>query len=297
MQALEEKKEGLATRCAALQADLEERERQASAQSEQKDAAQARVKELEAELHKAWQELSALQSHSSSLAAQLSAKERELMTKEGQLNQLRQECAKVQALYKQSTEHAADQSHLIRQLEGLNLDTQRVMRNQEQAHSADTTSYQMLYTELSQCYQAVISSEAQLRQSHQDLSDQLAQKDQQLLKLQAQLEQLQQAQTQTKHPSQSRQPSPSPNRQTNFKAGQSKPALRHSHSSEQVSTHKFDPGVEEITLRQHSSASVTRHKRSRSLSPAGSVELTRSGRRQHAEERILELEELLQLKV
>uniref|UniRef100_A0A8C6TJI6 Centlein, centrosomal protein n=1 Tax=Neogobius melanostomus TaxID=47308 RepID=A0A8C6TJI6_9GOBI len=296
VQALEEKKEGLATRCAALQADLEETGRQASAQSEQRDAAQARVKELEVELHKAWQELSTAQSRSSSLAAQLSAKERELMTKEGQLHQLREECAKVQALYKQSTEHAADQSHLIRQLEGLNLDTQRVMRNQEEAHNADATSYQTLYTELSQCYQALISSEAQLRQNHQELSDQAAQKDQQLLKLQAQLEQLEQAHTSLQHPPQTRQPSPSPNRQTNFKAAPSEPVPRRSRSSEQVSTHEFDPGAEESALRHHSSRSATRHKRSRSLSPAGSVELT-PGSGRHAEKRIQELEELLQLKM
>ena len=52
------------------------------------------------------------------------------------------ELAEVQALYRQSTEHGAQQSHLIKQLEGLNLDTQMVLRNQEEAHSVDTTSYQ-----------------------------------------------------------------------------------------------------------------------------------------------------------
>lgn len=52
------------------------------------------------------------------------------------------ECAEVQTLYRQSTEHAAEQNHLIKQLEGLNLDTQKVLRNQEEAHTADTTSYQ-----------------------------------------------------------------------------------------------------------------------------------------------------------
>ncbi|KAK7930522.1 hypothetical protein WMY93_006917 [Mugilogobius chulae] len=291
VQALEEKKEGLTTRCAALQADLEERERQDSAHREQRDTTQARVKELEAELHRTWQELSTLQSHSSSLAAQLSAKDQELMTKEGQLAQLRQECGKVQALYRQSAEHAADQSHLIRQLEGLNLDTQRVMRNQEEAHNADATSYQMLYTELSQSYQALVSCEAQLRQSHQELSDQLAQKDQQLLQLQSQIQQLQHA---PQLPPQTPL-APSPNRQTNLKATLSKSVLRRSHSSEQVSTHEFDPGTEERTLRHHSSRSVTRHKRSRSLSPASSVEL-RGGSRQDAE-KIQALEELLQLKI
>ncbi|MEQ2162224.1 hypothetical protein GOODEAATRI_017654, partial [Goodea atripinnis] len=54
--------------------------------------------------------------------------------------------AEVHTQYRQNTEHAAEQSHLIRQLEGLNLDTQRVLRNQEEAHTADTTSYQRVFT-------------------------------------------------------------------------------------------------------------------------------------------------------
>lgn len=44
VQALEKEKEGLTSRCAALQADLEEKQRQASSQREQRDAAQARIK-------------------------------------------------------------------------------------------------------------------------------------------------------------------------------------------------------------------------------------------------------------
>lgn len=58
------------------------------------------------------------------------------------------EFAEVQTLYRQSTEHAAEQSHLIKQLEGLNLDTQKVLRNQEEAHTADTTSYQRVQTHM-----------------------------------------------------------------------------------------------------------------------------------------------------
>lgn len=42
--ALEEEKEGLASRCAALSADLQEKQRQADGQRDQRDAAQARLK-------------------------------------------------------------------------------------------------------------------------------------------------------------------------------------------------------------------------------------------------------------
>ncbi|CAK6958571.1 centlein [Scomber scombrus] len=302
VQALEEEKEGLTSRCVTLRADLEEKERQANSQRDQRDVAQARVKDLEEELHNAWQELSRLQSHSGSLAAQLSTKEREVATKEGQLNQLRCEFTEVQTLYRQSTEHAAEQSHLIKQLEGLNLDTQKVLRNQEEAHTADTTSYQTLYKELSQCYQALMSSEAKLRQSHQDLSSQLTQKDQQVLQLQAQLQQQQeQIQLQQQQQTQHTVLYPSPNRQTNFKALVSEqvdaPTQRSSSNPDQASA----PRPEEKSPQHRSTSSVRRQQgtpvqRSRSLSPASSVELG-CGRRKGAEQRIQDLEELLQLKM
>nr|XP_020484275.1 centlein isoform X2 [Labrus bergylta] len=305
VQALEEEKEGLTSRCGALQADLEEKERQANSQREQREAAQARVRELEEKLHNAWQELSSLQSHSSSLAAQLSSKERELAAKEGPLHQLRRDYAEVQTLYRQSTEHAAEQSHLIKQLEGLNLDTQKVLRNQEEAHTADTTCYQRLYKELSQCYQALTSSEASLRQSHQELSSLLAQKDQHILQLQAQLQQQQKEQIQQQQHAQHTVLHSSPNRQTNLKAVVSEQvdgaAQRCSPDSEWGSTRASDPRPEDKTLQRRSTGSVRRQQgepvqRSRSLSPASSVELG-CRRKGGAEQRIQDLEELLQLKM
>lgn len=60
----------------------------------------------------------------------------------------RHDYAEVQNLYRQSTGHAAEQSQLIHQLEGLNLDTQKVLRNQEEAHTADTSSYQRVLAHL-----------------------------------------------------------------------------------------------------------------------------------------------------
>lgn len=79
-----------------------------------------------------------------------------------------------------------------------------------------------LYKELSQCYQALTSSEANLRQSHQELNNLLAQKDQHILQLQAQLQQQQQQQQQEQIRLQQQQGQhtglyPSPNRQTNLK--------------------------------------------------------------------------------
>ncbi|XP_057699780.1 LOW QUALITY PROTEIN: centlein [Corythoichthys intestinalis] len=258
--ALEEEKGGLTSRCVALQADLEEKEKQAMHHRDQREAAQARVKELEEEVRSAWQEVSKIQSHNSTLAACVSVKEQEVATKEDQLHKLRCELAEVQSLYKRSTEHAEAQSQLIKELEGLNVDTQRIMRNQEEAHTADTTSCQKLYGELNECYQRLVSSEAKLRNSHQELSRLLAQKEQQILQLQAQLQQHQQEQREEPRQQQQAQQTAfciASNRQTNLKG-----------------------------------APV---QRSRSLSPAGSVELYREGRK-GAVQKIRDLEDLLQSK-
>lgn len=78
-----------------------------------------------------------------------------------------------------------------------------------------------LYTELSQRYQALVSSEANLRQSHQETSALLARRDKDILQLQSQL-QLQQQQIQKQqqqHQQQAQHTSlhSTSNKQTNFK--------------------------------------------------------------------------------
>ena len=81
-----------------------------------------------------------------------------------------------------------------------------------------------LYKELSQCYQALVSSEAKLRESHQELGSRLAQKDQHILQLQAQLQQQEQEQQQQLQAQQTTTNS-STNRQTNFQV--STPLIGH----------------------------------------------------------------------
>lgn len=84
-----------------------------------------------------------------------------------------------------------------------------------------------LYTELSQCYQALVSSEANLRQSHQETSALLARRDKDILQLQSQLQWQQKQQQQAQHIS----IHPTSNKQTNFKVitglyPQQKPLLK-----------------------------------------------------------------------
>lgn len=54
----------------------------------------------------------------------------------------RKELQELQNLYRQNIEHTVQQAELIKQLQALNADTQKVLKDQEDAHTAETTSYQ-----------------------------------------------------------------------------------------------------------------------------------------------------------
>ncbi|XP_077088442.1 centlein isoform X2 [Siphateles boraxobius] len=179
--ALQEARQQLDAQHSASQAELERLRDQEAVSS-------SRVKNLEEEVFRSRQDVLEAQSCSTALSLQLSSVEREGGDKEQQLCQIKRELQDLQCLYKQSVEHAGEQAQLIQQLEGLNLDTQRVLRSQEEAHTADTVSYQKLYSELSVSYQALWHSQEQLRQREAALSMQLSQRDQQIQELQAQLQ-------------------------------------------------------------------------------------------------------------
>ncbi|KAI1887473.1 hypothetical protein AGOR_G00190680 [Albula goreensis] len=186
---LEEAKAGLDTHCADLQSDLERLLEQAGKWTEEKSSFQAKAQEFEDTLKDTRQLVEELENKCSYLTAELSGRDKDLAQLDEHVNILRQEKQQLQVLYAQSVEHSTDQAQLIKQLEGLNLDTQRVLRTQEAAHSADSVSYQRLYSELNEKYQSLMTSEAQLRQSHTSLMTQLCLKDQQILQLQTQLQQ------------------------------------------------------------------------------------------------------------
>ncbi|XP_069046898.1 centlein [Lepisosteus oculatus] len=186
---LEEGKEGLNTRCSDLLSDLEKLQKQAAQWKQEKSGIDSKVKVLEDDVKEYRKQVEEMHNKCNDLAAQLSFKETELVQKEADVTRLRQELQELQNLYKQSTEHAAQQAEIIQQLEGLNLDTQKVLRNQEDAHTTETISCQRLYNDLSMRYEALKTSEMQLRQSHIALTAQLHQKEQHISHLQARLQQ------------------------------------------------------------------------------------------------------------
>ncbi|XP_052401578.1 centlein isoform X4 [Carassius gibelio] len=179
--ALQEARQQLDAQHSASQAELE-------ILRDQEAVSSSRVKNLEEELFRSRQDVLEAQSRSTALSLQLSTVERDGADKEQQLCQIKHKLQDLQCLYRQSVEHAGEQAQLIQQLEGLNLDTQRVLRSQEEAHTADTVSYQKLHSELSVSYQALWHSQEQLRQREAALSMQLSQRDQQIQELQAQLQ-------------------------------------------------------------------------------------------------------------
>ncbi|KAM5191702.1 centlein [Mantella aurantiaca] len=185
---LEQEKEDFSKKCADLLSDLEKAKKQEAQWRGEKSGIDAKIKALELNLKEAGNQMEAMHNKINSLSSQVAVKQTELAHKEVDLTRLRKELQELQNLYKQSNEHAAQQAELIQQLQALNVDTQKVLRSQEDAHTTDTISYQKLYNDLNVCYETTKSSEIQLRQSNIALTEQLHQKEQHISQLQVKLQ-------------------------------------------------------------------------------------------------------------
>uniref|UniRef100_A0A670ZJ34 Centlein n=1 Tax=Pseudonaja textilis TaxID=8673 RepID=A0A670ZJ34_PSETE len=184
---LEEENEGLSTRYADLLNDLEKLKKQDSQWRIEKSDIDAKVKTLESALREARGQVEVLHNRCDDLASQLGLKQTELTQKDLDVARAKKELQELQNLYKQNTEHAAQQAELIQQLQALNTDTQKVLRTQEDAHTAETISYQKLYNELTICFEKLKASEVQLRQNQVSLQDKLFEKEQRIGQLEKQL--------------------------------------------------------------------------------------------------------------
>ncbi|XP_010133252.1 PREDICTED: centlein, partial [Buceros rhinoceros silvestris] len=186
---LEEENEGLKTCCADLLNDLEKLRKQEAQWKTEKSGNYTRIKNLETDLAEAREQMKELHSVCSNLSSQVAVKQEELSQKNCDMIRAKKELQELQNLYKQNTEHTAQQAELIKQLQALNADTQKVLRDQEDAHTAETTSYQKLYNELTSCFETVKTSETQLQRKCASLQDQLLGKDEKICQLQEQLQQ------------------------------------------------------------------------------------------------------------
>ncbi|XP_032248347.1 centlein isoform X3 [Phoca vitulina] len=188
---LEEENEKLSTHCADLLNDLEKLRKQEAHWRKEKHSIDAKIKAFEDSLIEARKEIEVSQSKYNALSLQLDNKQTELKQKDMDITLVRKELQELQNLYKQNSAHTAQQAELIQQLQALNMDTQKVLRNQEDVHTAESISYQKLYNELHICFETTKSSEAILRQSVVSLQDQLFQKEQENVKLKEKLQESQ----------------------------------------------------------------------------------------------------------
>ncbi|XP_061874621.1 centlein isoform X4 [Colius striatus] len=184
---LEEENKGLNTCCADLLNDLEKLRKREVQWKTEKSGSDARIKNLETDLAEAKEQVKELRRICSNLSSQVAVKQ-ELSQKDCDVIRAKNELQVLQNLYRQNIEHTAQQAELIKQLQALIAVTQKVLKDQEDAHTVEMTSYQKLYNELSSCFEAVKTSEIQLRQNYATLQDQLLEKDQKICQLQEQLQ-------------------------------------------------------------------------------------------------------------
>ncbi|XP_072373615.1 centlein isoform X2 [Scyliorhinus torazame] len=183
---LEKEKQGLSTRCSDLLSDLE---KQAAQWKEEKSDIDSKVKILEDELKETRNQVENMHNKCNELSSHLVHQQTGLTRKDAEVTKLRQELQELQGLYKDSVEHTGEQAGVIQQLQALNLDTQKVLRNQDDAHASETKSYQKHYSELNMRYDALTSSEAQHHQRNLSLTAQLYGKEEQINRLLGKLQQ------------------------------------------------------------------------------------------------------------
>ncbi|XP_040337268.1 centlein isoform X2 [Herpailurus yagouaroundi] len=306
---LEEENEKLSTRCADLLNDLEKLRKQEAHWRKEKYSIDAKIKAFEDDLIEARKEIEVSQSKYNAVSLQLNNKQTELIQKDMDITLVRKELQELQNLYKQNSAHTAQQAELIQQLQVLNMDTQKVLRNQEDVHTAESISYQKLYNELHICFETTKSSEAMLRQSVVSLQDQLFQKEQENAKLKERLQESQGApyplpqESDSEHSEQvSQRPSLSSletlmvSQKSEIEYLQEKLKIANEKLSENKSTNKdsSEKSIWTSTEGKHKEPPV---KRSRSLSPKSSFTDSEELRKlRKAERKIENLEKALQLK-
>ncbi|XP_036917815.1 centlein [Sturnira hondurensis] len=306
---LEEENEKLSTRCTDLLNDLEKLKKQEAHWRKEKYSINAKIKAFEDNLTEARKEIEVSQSKYNALSLQLTNKQTELIQKDMDITLVRKELQELQNLYKQNSAHTAQQAELIQQLQLLNMDTQKVLRNQEDVHTAESISYQKLYNELHICFETTKSSEAMLRQSVVSLQDQLSQKEQENAKLKEKLQELQRSpcplpqESDSDHSEQVFQrPSLSSletlmvSQKSEIEYLQEKLKIANEKLSENTSPkkHSSEKSILTNTERKQKEPPV---KRSRSLSPKSSfTDLEELRKLRKAERKIENLEKALQLK-
>ncbi|XP_035666090.1 centlein-like isoform X1 [Branchiostoma floridae] len=187
---LEQEKEELNRRLTDLIVELETDKEEKTELLGSKTSLATKIKVLEDEVRglntradRLTRECADMKERLTSSDRQLEQKNRDLDSKTADLERTRKDLADLQNTHRLCSEQAAQQAELIRQLQALQLDTQKVLRNQEDAHNFEATSYQKMYAELSVQFNALQAAEVELRQQHQELVADLRERDELILEL------------------------------------------------------------------------------------------------------------------
>ncbi|XP_077988419.1 centlein-like [Glandiceps talaboti] len=78
-----------------------------------------------------------------------------LETKDREVDRLRKDLSELRSVHGQCSEHATQQADLIKQLQSLQFDTQKILKSQEDAHTMEASSLQSMYSDLNSRYKAV----------------------------------------------------------------------------------------------------------------------------------------------
>ncbi|KAM3655196.1 LOW QUALITY PROTEIN: centlein [Ammospiza maritima maritima] len=163
---LEEENKGLNICCADLLSDLEKLRKREAQWKKEKCGNDTRIKNLETDLAETREQIKSLRSICSNLSSQVDVKQEELFQKDCDVVGAKKKLEELQNLYT-NIEDRTQQAELIKQLEALSADIQKVLQDHEYVHTAKTT-YQKIFqqpslSELEDCI-TVQESEMELLQ-------------------------------------------------------------------------------------------------------------------------------------
>lgn len=163
-------KEELSLRISKMSIDMESIKRDKTDLVAIKDSQKERIKRLEDELHEARDEYNKIAAENTHLRQNIQGQERIIKDmqldfdhKDRELESIRKEMAETWDNHRQLTEHAGQQAHLIQQLRSLQTDTQKMLKNQEDAFSMESSSIYGLYSELKNKYASQLAVDRELK--------------------------------------------------------------------------------------------------------------------------------------
>ncbi|XP_063434293.1 centlein-like isoform X2 [Mytilus trossulus] len=120
--------------------------------------------------------------------SQMNKTHRDVTYKNHELENVRRELSELWSSHNQLTEHSSQQADLIRQLQSLQQDTQKMLKSQEDAYSMEAVSIQDMYSELSDRYEKAKRTEADLRAQLHSVRKDLLDKDDVVAQLQSRVD-------------------------------------------------------------------------------------------------------------